>query len=587
MATIVYLDVEDEITSAASRIRGAAEKRVGLVLPFGSRVATSRINFRLLAREAMDNGRRLDIIAPDASARALAASAGLPVFGSVGEYEDALEQGGAALEAMTAATASGAAAGSTGAAPTGRARTPAARTPGARRTAGSDAARPAPDAGDAGAITLERAGGEPHVAHARRRRPGRGVVLAVVLVLIAGGAVAAAGYLLLPSAVITITPHIEAVGPISFTVRADPDVTGADATEGVVPARTLTIPVESEGEFPATDKRVERTAATGGVRWTNCDVTAAYTIPAGTVVKTSAGIGFTTDEQVFLPVASLSGTPPNVKVKCQTSEVSVTAVDPGPAGNVDAGAIDVVPARYNRIVISVGNASATSGGRRDVFMRIGQADVDAAVEQLTKDIEAQFATELENPSRVPPGMTAFPDTAVLGDPVPSVDPTTLVGQEVDTFTLRMTAQGTVLAVDPAPVTTIARERLADQVTSGYQLVEGSTSVEVGDGSVVAGVVTFPVTGSARQLRPVDAAALEQAVLGLPEAEARARLAPYGDVSIELWPGWVHAVPSLDQRVTMTVTAPVDAAPSSSPATETPSDRPSGGAAGSQPVPSGG
>ena len=68
MATIVYLDAEDEITSAAAQIRAAADSRVGLVLPFGSRVATSRINFRLLAREAMSHGRRLDIVAPDASA---------------------------------------------------------------------------------------------------------------------------------------------------------------------------------------------------------------------------------------------------------------------------------------------------------------------------------------------------------------------------------------------------------------------------------------------------------------------------------------------------------------------------------------
>ena len=43
MATIVYLDADDEITSAASRIRSADDARVGLVLPFGSRVATSRI----------------------------------------------------------------------------------------------------------------------------------------------------------------------------------------------------------------------------------------------------------------------------------------------------------------------------------------------------------------------------------------------------------------------------------------------------------------------------------------------------------------------------------------------------------------
>ena len=50
--TIVYLDVDDEITSAAARIRTAEEVDVALVLPAGSRIATSRINFRLLAREA-------------------------------------------------------------------------------------------------------------------------------------------------------------------------------------------------------------------------------------------------------------------------------------------------------------------------------------------------------------------------------------------------------------------------------------------------------------------------------------------------------------------------------------------------------
>ncbi len=101
MAAIVYLDPDDEITTAAARIRQATDPRVAIVIPFGSRVATSRINFRLLAREAMANGRRLDIVAPDASARALAASAGLPVFGSVGEYEDALEGSAAAGQPAT------------------------------------------------------------------------------------------------------------------------------------------------------------------------------------------------------------------------------------------------------------------------------------------------------------------------------------------------------------------------------------------------------------------------------------------------------------------------------------------------------
>jgi hypothetical protein len=91
MAAIIYLDVDDEITSAAARIRSAEELRVVLVVPGGSRLATSRINFRLLAREAQTRGRRLWIVAPDGATRALAASAGLAVYGSVAEYEDAME----------------------------------------------------------------------------------------------------------------------------------------------------------------------------------------------------------------------------------------------------------------------------------------------------------------------------------------------------------------------------------------------------------------------------------------------------------------------------------------------------------------
>ena len=74
---IYYLDIDDEITSAAARIRGSADAHIALVMPAGSRVATSRINFKLLEREAKQRNKRLAIVAPDASVRSLAQSAGL------------------------------------------------------------------------------------------------------------------------------------------------------------------------------------------------------------------------------------------------------------------------------------------------------------------------------------------------------------------------------------------------------------------------------------------------------------------------------------------------------------------------------
>ena len=110
-----------------------------------------------------------------------------------------------------------------------------------------------------------------------------------------------------------------------------------------------------------------------------------------------------------------------------------------------------MPARYNRNVVRVNNPQATTGGTREEFTRISQQDVDAALAQLGKDLETQFATDVANPRRRPDGMTVFPETAVLGDRDPDVDPKTLVGKEVDSFTLHLTADGTVLAADAAPV----------------------------------------------------------------------------------------------------------------------------------------
>ena len=92
MATIVYLDADDEITSAADANPPGGRTRAWPWCCRSGRASRRRGSTSGCSpARPMVNGRRLDIVAPDASARALAASAGLPVFGSVGEYEAALD----------------------------------------------------------------------------------------------------------------------------------------------------------------------------------------------------------------------------------------------------------------------------------------------------------------------------------------------------------------------------------------------------------------------------------------------------------------------------------------------------------------
>ena len=58
---------------------------------------------------------------------------------------------------------------------------------------------------------------------------------------------------------------------------------------------------------------------------------------------------------------------------------------------------------------------------------------------------------------------------------------------------------------------------------------GSVEIAVGEAIVVGQSVSFPVQATADQIAILDPAALKAMVLGKPIAEAKAILAPYGQV----------------------------------------------------------
>ena len=622
---IIYVEVDDEITSAAARIRDAEADRLALVLPYGSRVATSRINFRLLSRDALTHDKRLSIVAGDAATRALAASAGLPVFATVAEYEaaegaadaegpasgraaaagatvaagtmaapetpaDARDQGDGTLGLVIPAAATAAAASAQASAPVDTVRTARLeRTPAA---VAMSSAAPGAASGAAGAAVGGSAVDAPDtpVAALRRRLSGAGIrtpwligggILVLALLLAGIGA-----YVLLPSASVVVTPEPEAIGPIDLTVVADPGATQPDPSGRVVPADRVSIPVSVAGTFDATGTRVQLTKATGSVRFENRDPTSTNRIVAGSVVKTTAGIRFRTDETITVPRAELVG----LTIFPARASVDVTAVDGGPDSNVDAGEIVIVPANESPLFLKVINLAPTTGGEKQEFKRITQQDVDAAMSNLNGSLQAKFQESMSDPSLVTGGETVFPTTGVLGDTTPTVAVDTLVGKEVPTFDLGLSATGTVLAIDPSPVTSIARQQLESAVSPDHRMVGGSTDIEVGDAVINGQNVSFPVTARAQQIAVLDPAVLKKQILGKPIAEARAILDVYGDVDLTVSPDWSGSVPGFESRVDLTVRNPVPIetpAPSGPGATPRATPRPSTTAApASSPGPSG-
>lgn len=545
--TFLYLEADDELTTAAERLRSAGGDSLVLVLPPGSAIATSRINFRLLVREAERLGRRLAIVSPDRTTVALAESAGLAAYGSVVEAEGGIGPGGGP-----------------GA---GDGRGEPASTEGSRRDdalrggaslrgttgiRGSASVLPGATKPSSGGPDRGRAPGgrrEPPAS----RRVASALVGLVAIGGLAAGAVAAAA-LLLPSATVEVTVRATGLPPIEATIVADPTATAVDPVGGVIPATVRTFPLGASGTFPATGVRVEEAPARGSVRWQNCDPTRSYTIPGGTSVRTGAGVAFLTGESVFLPVAVLTGQPP--RITCQLRDVAVVAAVDGTTGNVAAGAIDTVPGSYNSVVIRVSNPLATSGGTRVERPQVTAADVAAAVAVLEADLDAALVRSVEAVAgdAAGGGPIVFEATASRDAATVSPGAESLVGAEVERFELSASATGRVLAADPALAGELVEGRLEAAVPAGSSFVAGSLVVEVGEGSVVDGSIAFPVRGTASVVRVVEPAAVRAAVGGRGIEAARAAASSFGSASVVVWPDWVTSLPAAgSDRLVVAVT----------------------------------
>ena len=327
--TIAYLDPDDEITNAVARLRASKDVRVALVLPTGSRIATSRINFRLLAHEALAHTRRLAIVASEPGVRAVAISAGLPAYATVVEYEAALQEasaGRAAASRRTATAIEPKVAGPAPKAARNRARA-GKRAPiddlavaaTAAGVAAGTAAPPVstgylPPAGRGSRVGRGRAprrGARSARRHGADRSDGGGrrwawigiSGLLVVALVVAAGWIA---FNVLPTATITVVPRTQAAQPVDLTVIADPTATAVDTTRGVVPAQVVTIPLTASDTFTATGTKPVDTAATGTVTFTSCNTAGPVAIPAGTQVWTASNVFFATTKAVTVRASQSS-----------------------------------------------------------------------------------------------------------------------------------------------------------------------------------------------------------------------------------------------------------------------------------------
>jgi predicted thioesterase len=542
---VCYLEADDEITSAIARMRAVSDGEVIVVVPPGSRIATSRINFKLLAREAAE--RRLNAVAvtDDPATRALAIAAGLPAYDSVAAAEQALasfrEQDRRLAQRL------GQEPGEPSALKAPGQKTMTLPLPLPFDPAGPPAPQPAgPPVPSETAVMPALADARPRSRRTRRAPIAPIVALGLVALLLA--AVAYGAYVFLPTATISVRPLTTELRPAPFSVTADPNVAVVDAAAGVIPAQLVTLPLHVEGEYQATGIEARETRASGVVRFRSENTLNAVPIPAQTVVSTAAGVEFVTQDAVTVPRASFDTGP-------STIEVEVRAVRAGTEGNVAADQITRLPRALSTQLISVRNPDATSGGRRVEEALITQEDYDAAVADLADQLGATLTSELADEDSIPRGLVAFPETAVIGAAQPDQSATSLVDTVAPSFSLALDAEAQVVAVNEALIDEVAASRVRSQLSAGQALVGDRVAVTHDAGTVLGSTVVYEVTAQAQAYTQPNAQQIINAVRGKSLAEARQTLAQYGDADVTVWPDFIDRLPDQAARISVELLPP--------------------------------
>jgi hypothetical protein len=366
--------------------------------------------------------------------------------------------------------------------------------------------------------------------------------LALALAVLLAGLAAIA-----PGATVHLTPASNQV-TVTTAITADPAVDPGlvDTAAGLIAARTVGVETESSIAVDVTGTALQPSQkALGIVLFTNL-IPEQVTIPAGTVVRTSAArpVRFVTLSDITLP-GKLG----------ETAQVPVEAVEAGFTGNLPAGRINQIEGPLG-VRVGVTNAEPTTGGDAVEIPAVAEQDYQRARALLLQQLQQRAFAEMQ--SKLLSDTEFVPPESLAVVLIHSETYSAAIGQAAGRLTLnmRVTVQG--IAVDERLARQIVYARLTEKVGIGLQIGAGSLVFRRSDVTRIDEQqrVTFVMQGAGDVSTAVDTTRVLQLVRGVSVREAELRLnreLPLGaPARIETWPRFWPQMPLLPLRIRVVV-----------------------------------
>lgn len=367
---VIYVDIEDDITSVIEKVKKAEKPIVALVPPKRIGVLQSVVNLKLLQRAATSAKKRVVLITNDPALMGLAAANAIPVAKNLQSRPGLLSPSAIATEEEEVINGEDLPVGElekTADGPLELTGFPVTNEPGAlvsKTPLAATAAARAPKKGAGARI--------PNFDTFRKKLfifGGLGALLIVFLVW----AIFFAG-----KATIAIQAKTNIVNinkPLQLRTDAK-----LDAAQGVAPAVVKTIKHPASVDFTATGKKDVGERAKGTVEFSTEKISKlGTTIPAGTPLTASNGFTYVTEASVTMTISNYQG-----------ASTSVVAAGSGTKYNGATGSMSGSPADINAEM-----TGTSAGGTDKTITIVSQSDIDKAAENLSAEDSNKVKTELK------------------------------------------------------------------------------------------------------------------------------------------------------------------------------------------------
>jgi hypothetical protein len=547
MSDIIYLESDEEITSAIDKMRKASGDTVKIVLPKRAALLQSIVNQKLLKKAADDQKKNLVLVTTDRTAAHLAGKVGLAVAASLKaqarvpdvepqqtneedteieeqDSEDAPEETLPEADAQIsdlpdAVTPSMAAQIKTG-------KKPAFAKPMMVRTS-----VPVDEA------PVKKLAKVPDFNGLQKRMLWGGGVLAAILALVAV-------QFFFKTAKVTLFAKGTLV-KADFDFAVDPALKETDAKKAVMAGQKMELSRELTTQFTATGKKDVGTKANGQMNLKN-ETGAAQTLVAGTRLRAPDGKIFLTDSEVTVPAGGLDGLG---NIVAGQASVAVTAENAGDNYNL-------APARYTIPALApekqskiYGQGNQMTGGTTREVTVVTQEDIDKAKDELIAQEKAQSQKALESKAAtnyIPLAESFFQNvTATTSSPALDAEATQA------TLTVKITY--TELAVNRGDYEVVVREQIQAKIGAANQIYDdGISSAQISPGKrEVSGRQEFHFSSDAYAGAKLITKDIAKELVGKRYGDAieiASKQSGVERVEVSLWPSWSSKLPRFAKNI---------------------------------------